>query len=140
MNCLDVLPPSYQGTTRSTDGNVVTPHLVKQQRPKREPLVRLAPAELKVLRDAMAAVVTSGTARGARLDAVTIGGKTGTSQNPHGADHAWFVGFAPVNQPKIVIAVMIEFGEHGSHAARIASQIIARYLGITPEGQLQTEG
>jgi penicillin-binding protein 2 len=124
----------------ATDGAAPRPHLIKQQRSKREPVVRLTPAQLQVLRNAMAAVVSSGTARGSRLDAVTIGGKTGTSQNPHGEDHAWFVGFAPVDQPKIVIAVMIEFGGHGSDAARIASKIIAKYLGVTPEGELQTEG
>ena len=39
-------------------------------------------------------------------------------------DHAWFVGFAPADDPKIVVAVLLEFGEHGYRAARIASKII----------------
>ncbi len=127
-------------TALATDGAAATPHLVKQERPKREPLLHLTPAQLQVLRDAMAAVVSRGTARGSRLETVTIGGKTGTAQNSHGEDHAWFVGFAPVDQPKIVVAVMLEFGGHGTAAARIASKIIAKYLNVTPAGELQTEG
>ena len=60
----------------------------------------------------------------------SLAGKTGTAQNAHDAtrDHAWFVGFAPADDPKIVVAVMLEFGEHGYYAARIASKIIERYL------------
>ena len=56
-----------------------------------------------------------------------MAGKTGTAQNA-GPDHAWFVGFAPVDQPAIVVAVMIEHGLHGYVAARIATKIIEHYL------------
>jgi penicillin-binding protein 2 len=112
----------------ATDGSAPTPHIAKEQRPKREKLLQLTPEQLAQLRDAMAAVVERGTARASQLRELTLAGKTGTAQNPHGADHAWFVGFAPVDAPRIVVAVMIEFGEHGSSAARIASRIIERYL------------
>ena len=43
-------------------------------------------------------------------------------------DHAWFVGFAPRENPKIVVAVILEFGVHGYFAARVASKIIEHYL------------
>ena len=56
-------------------------------------------------------------------------------------DHAWFVGFAPADDAKIVVAVMIEFGGHGTRAAAIASAIIANYLKVTPiSTDLLTEG
>ena len=59
-----------------------------------------------------------------------LAGKTGTAQNAHDPtrDHAWFVGFAPANDAKIVVAVMLEFGGHGYAAARIATKIIEHYL------------
>ncbi len=57
-----------------------------------------------------------------------IAGKTGTAQAPPYPDHAWFVGFAPAEKPEIVVAVFLEFGEHGYAAARIASKIIEAYL------------
>ena len=56
-----------------------------------------------------------------------IAGKTGTAQNPRGADHAWFVGFAPLEAPKIAVAVVVEHGGHGGvTAAPIAESIIRR--------------
>jgi cell division protein FtsI/penicillin-binding protein 2 len=73
---------------------------------------------------------------------VVLAGKTGTAQHmePGKLDHAWFVGFAPANDPKIVVAVMVEYGDHGYLAARIASKIIAAYLGVVPIELLQTVG
>jgi penicillin-binding protein 2 len=85
-----------------------------------------------------------GTARGARLFDLPISGKTGTAQvvgrkeeeaeDPpptpdHLKDHAWFVAFAPSDEPKIAIAVVVEHGEHGSGAgAPIAREMIKTYL------------
>jgi len=67
---------------------------------------------------------------------VEIAGKTGSAQNgPHRTD-AWFVGFAPKDDPKIVVAVMIEYGEHGYFAARAASKIIEHFL-KRPVAELQ---
>ena len=70
-----------------------------------------------------------GTARMARLEDITICGKTGTVQNPHGEDHSVFIAFAPMNKPKIAIAVFVEnAGFGGTWAAPIASLIIEKYL------------
>lgn len=56
-------------------------------------------------------------------------GKTGTAQNPHGKDHSVFVAFAPRENPKIAIAVVVEnAGFGGTWAAPIASLIIEKYL------------
>jgi penicillin-binding protein 2 len=57
-------------------------------------------------------------------------GKTGTAQNPHGKNHSVFVAFAPRDNPKIAIAVVVEnSGEGGTWAAPIASFIVEQYLG-----------
>ena len=81
------------------------------------------------MREARHGVVsTRGTAASAALKGVAVAGKTGTSQNSHGRDHGWFVGFAPKDDPKIVVAVLVEFGEHGYVAARIASKMMERFL------------
>ena len=82
-----------------------------------------------------------GTANRSRLDSVTICGKTGTSQNPHGDDHSIFMAFAPRENPKIAIAVFVEnAGGGGSTAAPIASLMIEKYLnGIVKRKNLEQE-
>ncbi|MBL0045759.1 MAG: penicillin-binding protein 2 [Flavobacteriales bacterium] len=70
-----------------------------------------------------------GTARAARIPGVTVCGKTGTAQNPHGKDHAVFVCFAPMEDPKIAMAVYVEnSGFGGTWAAPIASLLMEQYL------------
>lgn len=70
-----------------------------------------------------------GTAQVARVDGLDICGKTGTAQNPHGADHSTFMCFAPKNDPKIAVSVYIEHGRFGATvAAPIASIITEMYL------------
>ena len=115
-------------TALATDGHAAKPGIVGAK-PERERLFSLSPEQMQGLRNAMSGVVSArGTAGSAQIQGVVLAGKTGTAQNPHGADHAWFVGFAPAEQPKIVVAVLVEFGEHGYFAARIASKVIERYL------------
>jgi penicillin-binding protein 2 len=112
----------------ATDGNAVRPHIV--DRPvERQKLFDLSPEQMSGLREALHGVVSArGTAGSAALKGVEVAGKTGTGENSHGKDHGWFVGFAPKNDPKIVVAVLVEFGEHGYVAARIASKMIERFL------------
>ena len=71
---------------------------------------------LQILRQGLVDVVNgpAGTARAAKLPGITVAGKTGTSQNPHGEDHAWFVGLAPAENPEIVACVIVENAGHGS--------------------------
>jgi penicillin-binding protein 2 len=69
------------------------------------------------------------TARAAAISGITVCGKTGTSQNPHGKDHSVFVAFAPKENPQIAIAVYVENAGFGSTwAAPIASLMIEKYL------------
>jgi penicillin-binding protein 2 len=108
--------------------------------------VPVAEEDLARIRDALAAVVEEpgGTGGRARVPGVRVGGKTGTAQvvrlehtedlEEHEIpiryrDHAWFVSFAPVEAPEIVVAVLAEHGGHGgSAAAPIAQKILARYF------------
>jgi penicillin-binding protein 2 len=79
--------------------------------------------------EGMRNVVTNGTGRIAQLDSLTICGKTGTAQNPHGKDHSIFIAFAPMDNPKIAIAVYVENAGFGATwAAPIASLMIEKYL------------
>ncbi|MGD0338746.1 MAG: penicillin-binding protein 2 [Bacteroidota bacterium] len=75
------------------------------------------------------AVLPGGTGMAARIPGIEIAGKTGTAQNPHGKDHAWFIGFAPYENPKIAVAVIIEnAGYGGTEAAPIAGRVMEQYL------------
>jgi penicillin-binding protein 2 len=74
-------------------------------------------------------VVESGTARGSKIPGIIMAGKTGTVQNSQGEDHSTFIAFAPVENPKIAIAVYVEnAGGGGRFAAPIASLLIEQYL------------
>ena len=62
---------------------------------------------------------------------IEVGGKTGSAQTgKKGVTNAWFVGFAPYDDPEIAVVVMIENGQHGSYAAQPARDIIAEYFGM----------
>ncbi len=70
-----------------------------------------------------------GTAHRAAVEGITVCGKTGTAQNPHGEDHSVFICFAPMDKPKIAIAVFIEnAGFGGVWAAPTASLMIEKYI------------
>lgn len=80
------------------------------------------------VRDAMSDAIY-GTATRAIIPGINLCGKTGTAQNPHGADHSVFMAFAPKENPKIAIAVYVEnAGWGGRSAASIASLMIEKYL------------
>ncbi len=77
----------------------------------------------------MQAVVEDGTAIRSKIPGIIMCGKTGTAQNPHGEAHSVFVAFAPRDNPKIAIAVVVENSGEGAHwAAPIASFIVEKYL------------
>ncbi len=112
----------------ASDGKSRTPYLV---RPTSEPPYNLdlTPEQLASLRQAMINVVEQGTARGARLSDLKIAGKTGTAQNSQGPNHGWFIGFAPADNPQIVVGAVLEFARHGTAAAPLVARVIAHYLG-----------
>lgn len=79
--------------------------------------------------EGMALVIAHGTAGSSKIPDIPVAGKTGTVQNPHGEDHSTFIGFGPVDDPKIAIAVYVEnAGGGGKFAAPIATLIMEKYL------------
>lgn len=119
-------------------GYYYTPHLIKGIGKNKEKLaefskrhtVTVDPQYFKLIIDGMEGAVKAGTvAPSAIMPGITICGKTGTAQNPHGEDHSVFIAFAPKENPKIAIAVYVEnAGFGGTWAAPIANLMIARYL------------
>ena len=114
----------------ASDGRMRTPFVVRSVNEPQHASLDLNADQLTILRRAMIAVVEQGTARGSRLANLTIAGKTGTAQNPHGLDHGWFIAFAPADKPEIVVGAIIEFARHGTVASPLVSRAIAHYLGI----------
>ncbi|MBQ0120647.1 MAG: penicillin-binding protein 2 [Bacteroidales bacterium] len=73
--------------------------------------------------------ITGGTSRSGNVPGLDICGKTGTAQNPHGRDHSAFMGFAPMNDPKIAVAVYVENGGFGAtFGVPIGTLMIEKYL------------
>jgi penicillin-binding protein 2 len=101
--------------------------------------VPLDPKNLDIITDAMTAVVSPiGTAPSAHLQDIDFAGKTGSAQvvsnearkilkSSEYADNGWFVGFTPHQHPEIVVAVLVEQGQHGSLAADLAAKVIKAY-------------
>ena len=82
-----------------------------------------------VIHRGMARVMTDGTGKWYNVPELNICGKTGTVQNPHGEDHALFIGFAPMDNPQIAIAVAVENAGFGSTwACPIATLLMEQYL------------
>ncbi|WP_462418755.1 peptidoglycan D,D-transpeptidase FtsI family protein [Kytococcus sp. Marseille-QA3725] len=130
-------------------GQAQEPHLVKQildddldviDTPKGDELPRAVSEETAgQLRDMMVSVVDSGTGRAAAIEGVQVAGKTGTAEfdDPDGRVHAWFIGFAPADDPEVAVAVVVEdvgrsasgeTGTGGSVAAPIARSIMEEVL------------
>ena len=118
----------------ASDGNMRTPFVVRPAAggaaSAEHVSLDLSADQLATLRRAMIAVVEQGTARGSRLASLSIAGKTGTAQNPHGPNHGWFIGFAPPDKPEIVVGAIVEFAREGPYVAPLVSRTIAHYLGI----------
>jgi len=119
-------------------GELVQPHLALREESdgkslgnlERATTRRVISAELAAtMRDFMVSVVANGQASGVNIPGVTVGGKTGTAEAGDGTSHAWFIAFAPANDPKVAVAVVVEHGgQGGSVAAPIAGQVIRAAL------------
>lgn len=125
-------------------GYYYTPHIVKSIENDsiddrfRKPIRTMVDSSLfEIVIKGMQEVVEDeelGTSNIAKMENITVCGKTGTAQNPHGEDHSIFIGFAPKDNPKIALAVYVENGGWGSTwAVPIASLMIEKYLNDTIE-------
>jgi penicillin-binding protein 2 len=118
-------------------GYFYTPHVVKEieeaeinNRLKTRNDVGISAEYFEPAIEGMQMVVEQTNASGLmRINGITMCGKTGTAENPHGSDHSVFMAFAPKDDPKIAISVYIENGVWGArYAAPIASLIVEKYL------------
>lgn len=119
---------SFYAMLANPAGEAPVPHLVAGARPTSRRKLGLTGEEIVDLRTALLEVVQRGTAAAAQIENLRIAGKTGTAQNPHGPDHGWFIAFAPVEDPQVVVGAIVEFARHGSAVAPLVNRIIARYL------------
>jgi len=129
-------------------GYLVQPHVIKEIEgtpPAAHPKVKIehmTPAIIEFLERAMRGVVQGphGTGRGSRIPDLLAAGKTGTAQNPHGEDHAWFIGYAPADDPEISVAIVIENAGHGGAvAAPVCRDFYLEYFKKAPPESLVTQ-
>jgi penicillin-binding protein 2 len=117
-------------------GYYLTPHLIKdiEGRPLPEKFrvvqeVGIDKKHFETVVAGMRQVLESGTATWSNIPKLEICGKTGTAQNPHGKNHSVFIAFAPMNDPKIAVATIVENAGYGStYAAPISTLVIDQYL------------
>lgn len=142
-------------------GKLMRPYLVRQVgsdeggfkddsfAPQVDANIDLDPTVVRLVRESVVAVVNDarGTGKRAKLDKsanITVAGKTGTAQvvsldfgnlDGHLKDHAWFAGYAPAEDPKIVVVALAENGGHGGEAAApMVRQVMESFFGIVPGG------
>jgi len=116
----------------ATDGAVPGPTFVRGQVPAVGPAeLPFSAAHMAWIRRALRQVVDAGTGGAARRAGVPVAGKTGTSQNPHGEDHAWFMCYAPADAPEVAVAVLLEnAGGGGAEAAPVAGEWLRQYFAL----------
>ncbi|UCD18933.1 MAG: penicillin-binding protein 2 [candidate division WOR-3 bacterium] len=110
------------------DGKIPMPHVISRNDTTYF-TTNISTEAIETVKNALIGVVERGTATAVRIPGIPACGKTGTSQNPHGDDHALFAGYAPVDDPQILVCVLVENAGHGgSIAAPITRRIIEAYL------------
>ena len=119
-----------QVATIANEGYYITPHLNRNDsmRIHRHNL-DIEKQHFEVVKDGMHRVMKYGTGRWYPIEGIETAGKTGTAQNSHGKDHAIFIGFAPVEDPQIAVAVVVENAGFGATwACPVASLMMEQYL------------
>lgn len=102
--------------------------IIKEFEPELIKDIGISSETFQIVKEGMRKVIEKGTGRLAYIEEISIAGKTGTAQNPQGENHAWFICFAPIQNPEICVTVFIEHGGDGSQAAApLGSKIIERY-------------
>jgi len=122
-----------QAACIANEGYYISPHLLHNDSVYMQPDKRhetgIDTAYFNILKDGMERVMTHGTGRWRNNPKWHICGKTGTVQNPHGKDHAIFIGYAPKDNPKIAVAIAVEnVGFGATWACPVAVKMIDLYL------------
>ncbi len=98
--------------------------VIKKTIPKQIGMI-IAPEIAEKIKSMMMDVVDIGTGRAAKIEGISVAGKTGTAENEQDQPHAWFIGFAPVESPQVAVAVIVENGGAGGKvAAPIGKELI----------------
>ncbi|ERI94352.1 penicillin-binding protein, transpeptidase domain protein [Clostridiales bacterium oral taxon 876 str. F0540] len=134
----DLATPMQMAVVASTianDGTMMEPYIVQQVMDSKGKVVKdvkpqslgsiISKENAKTMKDLMRAVVTNGTG-GAAETGINAAGKTGTADHIESKEpHAWFIGFAPYDNPQVAVAVIVEEGGVGGKAAaKIAGQVM----------------
>ena len=119
-----------QATIIANGGYYISPHLNKNDSMLTHVhQLDIEPEYFDILKNGMHRVMVHGTGRHFAIDSLHMAGKTGTVQNPHGKDHAIFIGFAPVEAPQIAVAVVVENAGFGATwACPVATMMMEQYL------------
>jgi penicillin-binding protein 2 len=132
-----VLHVARMSAAIANGGWLVEPHFVDHaggEAPQEWPRTKidgLSGQTLTFLQRAMLLVVEQpgGTAHWLRMPWLRFAAKTGTAQNPHGDDHSWFTAYAPADDPRIAVALLVENAGHGSEVAGpIVRDFLAEYF------------
>lgn len=130
-------------TIRNADGSETSRQEINQfvnqklgLESQEEDNIEMNPNYLKAVLEGMKSVTSDsgGTAYVRFKDFnISVGGKTGSAEAPNNKVHAWFVGFAPFENPEIAIVVMVENGGHGNYTAEVVRDIMAEYFGMNTQ-------
>ena len=139
----------------ANDGYYYTPHFVDSLEEeseedavllenfrKKQQVTNIPKQYFQTIKEGMHDVTVIGTAAGIKIPGIEYCAKTGTAQNPHGKNHSLFVCFAPKDNPKIAVAVIVENAGYGATwAGPIAALMMEKYLNdtLTKESQLKVE-
>ncbi|MBF2087153.1 penicillin-binding protein 2 [Thermoleptolyngbya sp. C42_A2020_037] len=128
-------------------GDLVRPHLLKDQEASRSwrTPIGLSPTTLRILQDGLRRVVSSGTGKVMNTPSLPPNaGKTGTAEDPPRKSHAWYGGYAPLDNPEIVVVAFVENspeGGGGKVAAPMVKQVLETYFNKTqPDSQAAPQG
>lgn len=134
------IQPTIVKTIRNSDGSEVNKEDIRKYVNEKLGLSDEKQEELSIKQENLNAVLegmrsvtseTGGTAYDKFKDFnIEVGGKTGSAETSTGDVNAWFVGFAPFNNPEIAIVVMVENGGHGNYTAEAVRDIMAEYFGM----------
>lgn len=116
-------------------GKLLTPKL-NSAAPTQYRQLGISPAIVRLMQQGLREVSSVGTGKRASTYGVQVAGKTGTAQNSQGEDHAWFVGYAPVGNPRYAVAAIAEAGKGGG---AVTGPIVGKMLNFLINGKKYAE-
>lgn len=142
------IQPTIVKTIRNSDGSEISKEEIRKYTNEKLGITDNGTEQLPIKQENLNAVLegmrsvtseTGGTAYDKFKDFnIEVGGKTGSAETSTGDVNAWFVGFAPFENPEIAIVVMVENGGHGNYTAEVVRDIMAEYFGMNIE-QIQED-